>query len=749
MSDQVRLAKENMDSAQTLLQAHPIDQDLTRRERDYVVEYVKLAKYEESALKQHSKVKSDLEDNVIDDFSNLRFEAYVKQDDVADLIRPVTREEVILALNSIGSSKAPGPDGFSSHFFKTSLSIVGDDLVAAVQKFFTKSKLLKEINSTFITLIAKSKNPSNVSDYRHISCCNVTYKCITKIISLRMKKILGGLIIQNQSAFISGRSIQDNIMLAHELVRNYHRSKGSPRCALKIDFRKAYDTVKWSAIFYVLKQMGFPDQFINWISLCITSAKFFVLVNGSPYGFFGAKRGLGQGFPISPYLFVLAMEILSATLLKQVQLQNFGFHPRCKLTSLTHLCFVDNVMLFFKGTSSAALSVKNALNEFSLYTGLEMNNQKTSLFYSAIEDDILQQILIILNCSEGGTFCQILSWTYLSHAYEEGGLGVKSLEYTNVAANLRHIWDLISGKETIWTTWVSGLVDSNTLETLGVTDTTKVADFISNGSWNFPSYMEESVQDIVQQITTTDFNIHESDQVFWKDSITGIWIGLLLKLGFIRVPANTWEEEITWCTQNFTGHNTVTTIKKLVLNFFIYHIWKQRNNRIFRSSFNSQDQVSLLIVQEVRYKMSASFCKEEDNVQSRWFMSRWRVDCLFTQPDFIECTWLAPETNETMINTDGSNSDDAGSFGAILRDHNAEVLSDASGDGPSISVLAHELQGVELGMKMAIQLDKFKVHIATDSMAVVNLFTNPEPDPPWNVIQIWRRIKLLKRRFTS
>lgn len=181
-----------------------------------------------------------------------------------------------------------------------------------------------------------------------------------------MKKILGGLISQSQSTFISGRAIQDNIMLSHELVRNYQRDAGSPRCILEIDLRKAYDTVKWDAIIYVLQHMGFPSIFINWIYLCISFSKFFIVINGSTYGFFGASRGLRQGCSLSPYLFVIAMEMLSSFLHRQVQLQKFGFNPKCKLTSLTHLSFADDVMIFFKGTSSAA---SKAVNDFISCTG--------------------------------------------------------------------------------------------------------------------------------------------------------------------------------------------------------------------------------------------------------------------------------------------------------------------------------------------------------------------------------------------
>ncbi|XP_026396164.1 uncharacterized protein LOC113290791 [Papaver somniferum] len=816
MSKQVLQDKERMDSTQLLLQSHPLDHELARRERSYVAEYVKLAKYEESAAKQQSRIKwldlvdsntsffhnstkerrsrnnilnlynnenvklvddLDIEKECINYYSdlfcsnlpeessntslcNLSFNACIQRDDVGELIKLVTREEIVASLHSIGYSKAPGPDGFSSHFFKSCWPLVGYDLVVVVQNFFHKSKLLKEVNCTFITLIAKKKNPSCVSDYRPISCCNVTYKCITKIISLRVKKILGGLIIQNQSAFISGISKQDNIMVAHELVRNYHRSKGTPRCSLKIDLRKAYDTVKWDAIFYMPKNLGFPDTFIKWISMCSTTAKFSVLINGSPYGFFGEKRGLRQGCPISSYLFFQAMEMLSATLLKQ----------------------------------------------------------KASLYYSAIDEPIKQHSVQILECSVGELPVKYfgpelkksynpIKWSFACHSYEEGGLGIKDLENTNVAAILRHIWDLVSGKETIWTSWVkSNLIkdkDFSTmkvpqdtscflhenwrsngalinwiaphiLDTLGANDNSKVADFISPEGWNFPDYMEDDVQEIVKEISFTKFNLQETDQIFWKSGVTGkfsmkhtymnaeetedhlfhecifssaIWKGLLLKIGISKELESTWDEEIIWCVQALTGTSNVTLIKKLVLNNFVYHIWRERNNRIFRAQNGSQDQVSLLIIKDVRFKMLATPLKENDNLNARVFMRRWSIDYAFVLPEIIFCTWMYPQFDEVMINTNGSKTNSAGGFGAIIRDHEAGVIGAVSGEGPVISVFAHELQGVELGLTLALQKHCFHVHLGIDSMVVYNLLTCNDLEPPWTVLQIWRRILELNKKF--
>lgn len=127
----------------------------------------------------------------------------------------VTTDEVVFALSTISSDKAPGPDGFFAHFFKDCWKIVGDDVVNAIFRFFKTGKLLGEVNSTLVSLVPKTDGASRMTDFRPISCCNVIYKCITKILTLRMKNVISHLVSPFQSAFISGRAIQDNILLAH------------------------------------------------------------------------------------------------------------------------------------------------------------------------------------------------------------------------------------------------------------------------------------------------------------------------------------------------------------------------------------------------------------------------------------------------------------------------------------------------------------------------------------------------------
>lgn len=126
----------------------------------------------------------------------------------------------------------------------------------------------------------KSQTPKSVADFRPISCCNITYKCISKIIANRLKGVLNSLVSNCQSAFIPSRQISDNIMLSQELMRNYHRNSSPPKVAFKIDIHKAYDTVDWDFLRQCLIYFGFPWRMINWIMNCMTSPSFTISVNG-------------------------------------------------------------------------------------------------------------------------------------------------------------------------------------------------------------------------------------------------------------------------------------------------------------------------------------------------------------------------------------------------------------------------------------------------------------------------------------
>ncbi|KAK4381007.1 hypothetical protein Sango_3009400 [Sesamum angolense] len=169
----------------------------------------------------------------------------ISENEATQISSHVQRSEIKEALFDINEDSAPGLDGFSSGFFKATWAVTGEDVCRAVMEFFNNGRLLKQLNATLITLIPMVQLPTKVGDFRPISCCNVVYKIITKIMVKRMQLVLEKLVDNCQNAFVPGRSISDNILLAQELVSGYNQKKLPPRCTIKVDLQKAYDMVNW------------------------------------------------------------------------------------------------------------------------------------------------------------------------------------------------------------------------------------------------------------------------------------------------------------------------------------------------------------------------------------------------------------------------------------------------------------------------------------------------------------------------
>ena len=333
---------------------------------------------------------------VIDNAGEL-FSTQVSHTEAEIMCSEVSVDEIKEALNGIDDCKAPGLDGYTAKNFKVAWSIVGKDICNAVQEFFSSGKILGEINASIISLVPKVKDPLKVSDYRPIACCNVIYKLISKILTNRLKQVLCRIISQNQSAFIPGRSITDNILITQELLKGYGSKNGKEKCALKIDIIKAYDTVSWSFLEEVLVGFGFPRRFINWIMICIKTASFSICVNGESHGFFKGGRGLRQGDPISPYLFTIVMEVLTLMLQRKIRQSGvFKYHQGCEVLKITSLCFADDLMILSNGDSNSIMVIKQALKEFSECSGLHPNMNKSTLFCSNISEEVKRSILEII-----------------------------------------------------------------------------------------------------------------------------------------------------------------------------------------------------------------------------------------------------------------------------------------------------------------------------------------------------------------
>lgn len=311
----------------------------------------------------------------------------VLPDEATKLVAQVSAMEIKDAVFDMGDDKAPGPDGYSAAFFKKNWATVGDSVTVAILEFFRNGKLLKQWNHTTIALIPKSPNAQAAADYRPIACCNVTYKIITKILAKRMACLLPSIIDPAQGAFVGGRCMSDNIFLAQELIRGYGRKRTASRCMIMVDLRKAYDTIDWKFLCDVLRGLGFPEQFVNWIFECISTTTFSVSINGILKGFFPGKRGIRQGDPMSPMLFTICLEYFSRLVKHKISTSSFCYHPNCKEVGISHLAFADDLMLFSRGDTRSVEILMEALKQFEEASGLTVSIEKSKIFHTGCPRD--------------------------------------------------------------------------------------------------------------------------------------------------------------------------------------------------------------------------------------------------------------------------------------------------------------------------------------------------------------------------
>lgn len=229
--------------------------------------------------------------------------------------------------------------------FKACWHIVKQDILNVVEDSRGSKTILKALNTSFISFIPKQDSSQTVDKYRPITLCNVVYKIISKVVANRLKPLLPSLMLEEQSGYVEGRQILDNIIQAHEVVHMI-TSKRQARMIMQLDIAKAYDKVNWIYIKRVLTTFGFNHNYVRWVMALVTTSSFSILVNGSSSEIFIPSRGLRQGCLLSPFLCILMMEGLGRSIkhakemgkIKGLQLSKNG-------QALTHQQFVDDAML--------------------------------------------------------------------------------------------------------------------------------------------------------------------------------------------------------------------------------------------------------------------------------------------------------------------------------------------------------------------------------------------------------------------
>uniref|UniRef100_A0A2N9HEY0 Reverse transcriptase domain-containing protein n=1 Tax=Fagus sylvatica TaxID=28930 RepID=A0A2N9HEY0_FAGSY len=277
-------------------------------------------------------------------------------------------------------------------------------------EFYDQGIFEKSLNATFICLIPKKPGAVELKDFRPISLVGSVYKIMAKVLANRLSLVLAKIISSPQNAFVKERQILDSVLIANECIDSRMRS-GIPRVLCKLDLEKAYDHVNWKFLLYMLRRCGFSARWIRWISFCISSVRFSILVNGSPCGFFSSSRGLRQGDPLSPLLFVIVMEAFSRMMDRAVEgglLSGFLVGDRGISTlMMPHLLFADDTLIFSAAEHDQILNLRYVLTWFEAITGLRINLGKSELVPVGDVSDV-EGLADILGCKTASLPMQYL-----------------------------------------------------------------------------------------------------------------------------------------------------------------------------------------------------------------------------------------------------------------------------------------------------------------------------------------------------
>ncbi|KAH9666870.1 reverse transcriptase domain-containing protein [Citrus sinensis] len=277
-------------------------------------------------------------------------------DDIClSLMSAVTDEEIRHTIFSMSPFKAPGVDGFHASFYQAQWNTVGMSLSSLIKNIFNSNHIPAEINRTLLVLIPKVYHPTSLKMFRPISLCTIPYKTVTKIIANRLQVFLPDLIGPQQTSFVPGRHITENIVIAQEVIHTMKKNVGGKRMmAVKVDLEKAYNRLSWRFVQETLQEVGLPERFIHLIMECLSTAQMNVLWNGEMTEDFRPGREIRQGDPLSPYIFVLCIERLSHGIIQAVNQASYGQ--------------VD--------------VLNDVVENFCRSSGARVSNQKTQVFFS-------------------------------------------------------------------------------------------------------------------------------------------------------------------------------------------------------------------------------------------------------------------------------------------------------------------------------------------------------------------------------
>lgn len=235
-----------------------------------------------------------------------------------------------------------------------------------------------------------------MKDMRPISLCSVQYKIISKVLCQILKLVLPLLVSETHGAFVSGRLISDNIIMAHEMVHGLRTndSIGKQFMAIKTDMLKAYDIVEWSFLEVLPEKLGFNHVWIRWVMTCVTIVSYTILLNGQTHGLIKPERGIRQGDPLSPLLFILCAKALVNVLnMAEKDGKLHGIRLNKDGPAVHHLLFADDSVLMCRAEEKESATIVEYVRLYGEASGQVINKTKSSVIFGAKVPGVTRELI--------------------------------------------------------------------------------------------------------------------------------------------------------------------------------------------------------------------------------------------------------------------------------------------------------------------------------------------------------------------